>query len=129
MLSNQNNYKKNSHKFLYKCSVHNKTKVWTKTLHNSSTNYKGQIFQNCVICGILLWRQLSSIWVDLWIPDEWWRPPHTHCLHHTQTLTKSIPRVCFSKRWRHVNVSAFKRFHLQRRRHRILKDSVDVNSR
>ena len=36
-------------------------------------------------------------------------------------------RVCFSKRWRHVNVSAFERFHFQS--HRIWKDSVDVNSR
>ena len=36
---------------------------------------RGRIFQNCVICGILLWRQLSSTWVDVWVPDDDPPPP------------------------------------------------------
>ena len=35
-------------------------------------------------------------------------------IYHTQTLTKSIPGVCFSKRWRHVDVLAFERYTFKR---------------
>ena len=96
--------------------------IWNKRLNSSCVKVSSFLILRANLSKLCnLWytsltsSHLSSRWVDIWVPDNDPPPPSRTLSRRWHDATPDIDyRVCFSKCWSHVNVSAFERFHFQR---------------